>query len=212
MQYICEAQLQLSLPMSWWRHFPLDCEMPILPNKLRVLLTRFSEVGRLTSHTGLWDAVLAWYSPSTTHQICWGRDVDEPYWTVKCWARLIFSECYSPDLLRSGSWRAILDCEMPSSPDILRVRLTKFAEVGKLTSHNGLWDAELAWYSPSATHQIYWGQEADDPYWTVRCRARLIFSEYYSPDLLRSVSWWVTLSIPDTILLLHVTQPHNLGI
>ena len=29
-----------------------------------------------------------------------------------------------------------------------------FAKVMKVTSHTGLWDAKLAWYSPSATHQI----------------------------------------------------------
>ena len=33
--------------------------------------------------------------------------------------------------------------------------LDVFTEVMKETNHSGLWDAELAWYSPSATHLIY---------------------------------------------------------
>ena len=31
------------------------------------------------------------------------------------------------------------------------VALDAFAEVVKVTNHTGLWDAQLAWYSPSAT-------------------------------------------------------------
>ena len=41
---------------------------------------------------------------------------------------------------------------MPSSPDTLQVLLTKFIEVVKVMNHTGVRDAEIAWYSPSATH------------------------------------------------------------
>ena len=37
--------------------------------------------------------------------------------------------------------------------NILDVR-EAFAEIGKVTKHTGFWDAELAWYSLSATHCI----------------------------------------------------------
>ena len=75
-----------------------------------------------------------------------------------------------------------LDSEIPSSPDTLRVLLTGFASMAwgtgyidfrsawpclvvlqiewnffnhlKETNHTGLWDTELAWYSPSATSRI----------------------------------------------------------
>ena len=30
-----------------------------------------------------------------------------------------------------------------------------FIQVIKMTNYTGLWDAELAWYSMSATHRIY---------------------------------------------------------
>ena len=45
------------------------------------------------------------------------------------------------------------------SPDTLRVLLTGFgtmswSTVVNLTNHKWLWDNEVAWYSPSATHRI----------------------------------------------------------
>ena len=40
------------------------------PDTLQVLLTGFAKVMNMTNHTGLWDAVLTWYSPSDTHWIC----------------------------------------------------------------------------------------------------------------------------------------------
>ena len=39
-----------------------------------------------------------------------------------------------------------------------------FTEGVKVMNHNGLWDAELAWYSLSATHWICHGREEDEPY------------------------------------------------
>ena len=57
-------------------------------------------------------------------------------------------------LLRAWRWQTALDCEMLISPDTLQVLLTGFTEVVKVTNHNGLWDAKLAWYSLSATHHI----------------------------------------------------------
>ena len=56
---------------------------------------------------------------------------------------------------RLGRWRTTLIFEMPSSPDTLRVLLTRFAEVMKVTNHTGFWDDELTWFSPSATRRIY---------------------------------------------------------
>ena len=105
------------LPRSWSWRTTLDCEMPSSPDTRRVLLAGSAEVVKLTNHTGLWDAELSWYSPSSTRRICRGRVGDEPHWTVRCRALLILPECYSPDLPRSWRWRTKLDCEMPSSPD-----------------------------------------------------------------------------------------------
>ena len=75
----------------------------------------------MMNHTGLWYAELGWYSLNATLWICRLHESDEPHWTVRWWARLILSECYSVDLLRSWRWPTTLDCEMASSPDTLRV-------------------------------------------------------------------------------------------
>ena len=144
----------MHLLRSWRWRTTLHCEIPSSPDTLRVLLTGFAEVVKVMNHTGLWDTELAWYSPSVTHRICWGREGDEPHWTVRYRARLILSEYYSPDLLRSWRWRTTLHCEIPSSPDTLRVLLTGFAEVVKVMNHTTLWDAELVWYSLNATRRI----------------------------------------------------------
>ena len=77
------------------------------------------------------------------------------YTGLRCRVHLILSECYSPDLPKSWRWRPTVDWEMSSSPDTLRVLLAGFAEVVKVITHSGLGDAELAWYSPSATHWIF---------------------------------------------------------
>ena len=109
-----------------------------------------------------------------------------------CRARLIRSKCYSPDFPRLWRWWTTLD-----------------------------WYAELAWYAPSATHQIFPGCEGDEPHWTdmpsspdtlqvlltrfaqvvmvmnhtgLICRARLIHSKCYSPDLPKL--WWYYLPTP----------------
>ena len=113
----------------------------------------------------------------TSDCICWGCEGDKSNWTVRCQARLILLESYSLDLPRSGSWRTILDCEMPSSPDTLGELLTGFAEVVKVTNHTGQWDVELAWYSWRATHWICLGRECDEPLCTLRCWVSLILSE-----------------------------------
>ena len=86
-------------------------------------------------------------------------------------------------LLRSWRWRTMLYCEMPISPDTLQVLLAGFAKVVKMTNHTGLWDAELVWYSPNATHWICRGRESDKSYRIMRYRARLILSECYTSDL-----------------------------
>ena len=52
----------------------------------------FAEVVKVMDHTRLWDAKLAWYSPSATRWICWSCDGDQPHWTERCWAHLIFFE------------------------------------------------------------------------------------------------------------------------
>ena len=105
-------------------------------------------------HTGLWDTELTWYSPSVTHWICWGREGDEAHWTMRCWAYLILSKCYSLDLLRSWRWWSTLDYEMLNPPDTLQVLLIGFAKVVKVMKHTGLWDAEPTWYSSNVTHQV----------------------------------------------------------
>ena len=108
-------------------------------------------------------------SPDTL-RICRSHEGDQPHRTVKCLARLILSECYSPDLPWSWRWPTTLHWEMPSSPDSLRVLLPGFAVVVKVTN-----------------------QPTNQPNWTVRCRARLILSEWSSPDLLRWWRWLITL-------------------
>ena len=40
-------------------------------------------------------------------------------------------------------------------------------------------------HNSAATDAFYRGREGDERHWTVRCRARLIFSECNSPDLFR---------------------------
>ena len=124
------------------------------PDTLQVLLTGFAELVKLTKHTGLWDAELAWYPPSVTHWICRAREVDETHWTVRSRGRLILSKCYSLDLPWSWRWQTTLNCEMPSLPDTLRELLAGFAKVVKMTNHTELWDSELAWYSRRATRWI----------------------------------------------------------
>ena len=110
------------------------------------------KVVKVTNHPVRWDAELAKYSLSTTHRICQGREGDEPLCMGRSRARLILSEYNSPDLPRSWRWRTTLYGEKPSSPDTLRVLLTRFAEVVKVTNQTVRWDTELAWYSPSTTH------------------------------------------------------------
>ena len=87
-----------------------------------------------------------------------------------------------------------------SPPDVI-------VEVMKETNQTGLWDAELAWYSPIATRRICRGREADEPNWTVRYWTRLILSDCYSSDLPRSWSWQTKLDCeilasPDTLRVL----------
>ena len=118
---------------------------------------------------------------------------DNPHWSVRYWVCLILYKCYSLDLPRSWRWRTKLECEMPRSPDTLRVLLTGFAEVVKLTTQTGLWDAGLMWNSTSVTRRTCRGREGDYSNWTVRCPAHLILYECYSPDLVRSWRWRTTL-------------------
>ena len=47
------------------------------PDTLRVLLTGFAEIVKSMNDIRLWDAVLAWYSPSVTRRICRYREIDE---------------------------------------------------------------------------------------------------------------------------------------
>ena len=61
----------------------------------------------------------------------------------------------------------------------------------KVTNHTGLWDSELTWNSPSSTPRICRSREGDEQHWTVKRWARLILSEFYSPDLSRSWSWTI---------------------
>ena len=189
---------------SWRWRISLDCEKLSSPDTLRAPLTWFAKVVKVTNITGLWEAELAWYSPSATHLICQGGEGDEYHWTMRSWARLILSECHSPDLPRWWRWRTSLDCEKLSLPDTRRVPLTGFPEVVKVTNITGLWEAELASYSPSATHLICQGGEGDEHHWTVRSWARLILSERHSPDLPRWWRWRISLdyeklSSPDTL-------------
>ena len=177
------------LARSWRWRTTLDSEMPSSPDTLRVLLAGFAMAVKMTNHIEQWDTELTWYSPSATRWTCQGRESDEPHWTIRYRARLMLSECYSPDLPRPWKWRTTLNCEMPSSPDTLRVLLAGLAKAVKVTNHIEQWDIELAWYSPSATCRICQGRESDEPHWTVRCRARLILSKCYSPDLPRPCRW-----------------------
>ena len=139
----------------WRWRTALDYKMPSSPDTLRVPLTRYAVVIKVINYTGLWDAVITWYSPSATRQIYRGHEGDEPSWSVRDavitwyspsatrqiyrghegdeqswsvrdWAHLILSKCYSPDLSRSWRWRTILECERLSSPDTLRVPLDRF--------------------------------------------------------------------------------------
>ena len=109
---------------------------------------------------------------------CRGSEGDQPNRTVRCRDCLILSECYLPDLPRSGRWRTILNSKMPSSPNTLRVQLAIFTKIVSVKNHNGLWDVKLAWYSPSATHSICRCYEGDQPYSIVRCLGHLILSEW----------------------------------
>ena len=82
-----------------------------------------------------------------------------------------------------------------------------FAVVVKVTNHTGLVDTELAWCFPSASWWICWGYEDDQSHWTGRCRARLIFSWFFLPDLPRLWRWpitvvWEISSSPDTFQVL----------
>ena len=165
-----------------------------------MLLTGFDEDVKLTNHSGLQDAKFAWYSPSFTHWICRGREGNLTHWTVRCWACLILSECYSPNLPNAWSWPTTLDCQMSILSDTLRMLLTGFDEDVKLTNHSGLWEVDLIWYSPSVTHWICRGREGNLTHWTVRCRACLILSECYSPNLPNAWSWPITLDCQMSIL------------
>ena len=210
------------LPGAWRWRITLDWEVPSSPDTLRVPLTGFAESMKVTNHTELWDANLAWYSPSATCRISREREGDESHLTERWQARLILSECYLPDLpgawrgrttlvcgmpispdisechlpdfQRAWRWRITLDCGMPISPDTLRVLLTGFVESVKVTNYTGLWDANLAWYSPSATYRICQEREGDDLHWTERFQAHLILSEGHLPDLLRARRWRTTLN------------------
>ena len=71
--------------------------------------------------------------------------------SVKFFARLILSECYSLDLLKSWRWRTTMDCQMPSSSDTLWMLLTGLAEFVKVTKLTGVSNALFTRYSPSAT-------------------------------------------------------------
>ena len=126
-------------------------------------LNAFAEVVKMTNFE-LSDAELDWYSLSATHQNYQGREDDELHWTERSWARLILSECYSLDLPWLRRWCSTLNCEMQCSPDTIQVILTGFAEVVKITNHTGLWNAELAWCSLSATHWICRGREENEPH------------------------------------------------
>ena len=200
-------QLLMFLLGSWRWQTTQDCEIASSPDTLRELLPGFITVLKVTYLTEQLDAEIAWYSARATHHIWWDREGDEQNWIVRCQARLILSESYSPDMPKSWRWRTTLDCPTPNSPDTLRVLLGIFAEVVKVTNNTWLWDDELAWYSPRATHRICRGHKGDEPHWTVRCWARLILSECYSSDFPRLWRWWNTLdsempSLPDTLQVL----------
>ena len=176
----CRARLTLSnwystdLPRPWRWRTTLDCVMPCSPDTHQLLLVGFAEAVRVTNNTGL-----------------------------RCRARLTLSNWYSSDLPRPWRWRTTLDCEMPCSPDTLQLVLVGFAEALKVTNYTGLWDAVLAWPSPIGTRRICRGLEGDELHWTVRCRARLTLSNWYSSDLPRPWRWRTTLdcvmpSSPDT--------------
>ena len=139
------------LPRSWRWKTILHCEIPSSPDTLELLRARFAEVEKVTNHTALWGAELAWCFLSAARRICRGREGDKPHRIVKYRARLILSNFYSLDLPRSRRWQTTLHCEIPSSPDTLELLRTRFAEVVKVTNHTGLWDAETAGYSPIAT-------------------------------------------------------------
>ena len=151
-----------NLPWSWRWPTTLDWEIPSSPHTLLVLLTKFAVVMKVTNHTGLRDTKLTSYTPGSTDQICHGHEGDQPHWTERYQAHLILSWFYWPNLPGSWRWPTTLDWEIPSLPHTLLVLLTKFAVVMKVTNRNRLWNAELAWYSPRATHQIYfYGLEYD---------------------------------------------------
>ena len=75
----------------------------------------------------------------------------------------------------------------------------------QLPNHTGLWDADLTWYSQSATHRIYQDHEDDQPHWIVRCQTSLscnnnkffwLFHWHYSPlselDYVAHSSVWLS--------------------
>ena len=68
----------VDLSRSWRWQNTLDYEIPSSLDTLRVLFIRFDDV-RVTKHTGLWDADLAWYNLNATLSICWGREDEEQH-------------------------------------------------------------------------------------------------------------------------------------
>ena len=156
-----------SLPGHWRTLYPLVQWLNLRHNSTSP--DTFAEVETVTNQTGLWDAELAWYSPSTTRRICWGWEGDKPHWTVRCRAHLILSECYSPNLLRSRRWQTTLDCEMPSSPDTLRVPLAWFASTawGVASTFTLLGPSDLAWSSTFLQHERNFSNHQVTILWSV---------------------------------------------
>ena len=77
--------------------------------------------------------------------------------------------------LHPGLYRCTLTCLQPSECEsenlqyVGNVRhnstaLNSFVRAAKVTNHTGLWDDELAWYSPSVTLRIFRGREGDQPH------------------------------------------------
>ena len=109
---------------SWMLQTSLDCdiqhtyssefslgrsEAPVLGSTCNICPLKLS-----TEFKGLLSSKVLQYFDCTKDTIrqlrifCWGRECYKPHWTVTCQARLILSECYSPDLPASASESTIL--------------------------------------------------------------------------------------------------------
>ena len=88
-------------------------------------LNAFTEVVKVMNHTGLWYAGLTW---------CFSLEYDLVINTFR------------------STWP---NCGGSCNPSEILAALDALTEIVKVMNHTGLTDAELAWYSLSTSHQIF---------------------------------------------------------